>query len=404
MKLQLTSGRISATVDLPQHATVHPGASAASASSVAQALLKPSGLPQLPQCVVPGDRVVIAVDPETPAISDVLTLVWEQFQSADTSLDVTVLLPADASGNNWSALLDSLPVHLRTQAAVQIHDPTDEQQRRYLASSAGGERIYLSHHLIDADLIVTVGVIGFDSLLGYRGTSSALFPAFADSESIRRARSVGHTELTPDDKRPQRELVDEIGWLLGTQFSVQVVPDAEGGVSQAFCGAVENVTSAGRAWLNQTWRCAVDEMADLAVISVPVPTAGPGWQQLGRALSAAASVVEDSGRIAVVAELPESVGPALEMLRRCGEPTDLLKPLRLEPPEDAVEVTQLIHALQRATVYLFSDLDPSFVEELGLMPLTSEAELQRLVDASDYPTVIPCANYAWPQVAESVRR
>ncbi|HIF00037.1 MAG TPA: DUF2088 domain-containing protein [Planctomycetes bacterium] len=398
MSPQLASGNLIAKFNLPDGTVVHPTSANEAPDILSAALRNPLGLPVLPKCMVPGDRVVIVVDPETPDVVDVVTQVWAQFQELNTDeLDVTLLLAASSGGAGSKNVIDDLPVHVRSQLAAHVHDPTDEDQRRYLASSAAGERLYLSHYLTDADLIISIGTIGFDPGLGYRGTNGAIYPAFSDVQSINAEKRRCDSQLTPDDKRPLRELVDEIGWLLATQFTVQIVPGLAAGIEGAFCGATDQALAAGKQLVNETCRLTVDEEVHLAIVSIP-GNSGLGWKHLGAALATASRLVGDDGRIAVVAELPEHIGPGLEMLRRCNALEALLQPLNEEPPEDAVEVIQLIHALQTSQIYLFSNLDASFVEDLGILPLSTETELQRVIDSSDSVVVVPNANYVWAQV------
>jgi hypothetical protein len=87
------------------------------------------------------------------------------------------------------------------------------------------------------------------------------------------------------------------------------------------------------------------------------------------------------------------------MLRRCQDPEELLKPLRREPTIDSVEFAQLIQALRRVRVYLLSQLPGELVEELGMIPVSDSAELQRLVSTIEGCKCIPFANYAWCEVA-----
>jgi nickel-dependent lactate racemase len=398
MHFQLASGNSVASLNLPDGTVVHSTSANEISDVLSTALKNPLGLPVLPECVVPGDRVVIVVDPETPNVVDVVTQVWTQFVELNTDEpDVTLLLPASSGGVGSQSIIDDLPVHVRSQLATHIHDPTDENQRRYLASSAGGERLYLSHYLTDADLIISVGTIAFDGVLGYRGTSSAIYPAFSDVEAIRSAKRDCDSVLVPEDKRPLRDLVDEIGWLLATQFTVQIIPDPAGGIDCVFCGATDETMTAGKRHLNERYRLTLNEEIHLAVVSIP-GNSDFGWRQFGAALATAARIVGDDGRIAVVADLPANIGPGLEMLRRSNSPEDLLQSLSEDPSEDAVEVTQLIHALRTSQVFLFSNLDASFVEDLGILPISTEAELQRAIDSSDSVTVVPCANYVWAQV------
>jgi len=401
MKFQLQSGSLVALFDRPDDAIPGPMSSDRSVGELLlTALQNPLELPRLSECVVPGDRVAIVVDPETPDVIAIITQVWEKFQSGHgDELDATLLFPVDPSGNHWNKLLEELPLHVRNQVAVHVHDPDDETQRSYLANSAAGDRLYLSHYVADADLIVTVGVIGFDNRLGYRGTTSAIYPALSDALTIAEARKLGHADRQPDAKHPLRDLIDEIGWLLGTQFAVQIVPDSNGQITGAFCGSPEQVTKVGRESLNHRWRISVDEPSELVVVSIPGP-AHNAWKQLGAALETATTIVADGGRIVVVADLPATFGDGMEMLRRVNDSGDVLEPMRQQPTDDATEVTQLVRALEHASVFVWSNLDAAVIEDLGMQPLANESEFQRSVANSGSVSVLADANYAFATVSQ----
>ena len=398
-EIQLTSGPVSsslqASVNQPlipiPHQVISPS------ERCREALLNPVGYPELVRCVVPGDRVILVVDPETPFASEIISTVWEQLQSVtDGGVLLTLLLPPDHSGTGWQWLRDQFPLHVQQQITVHVHDPADSSQISYIASTSGGERIYLNRLLSDADLIITVGIIAFDGLLGFRGTSSILFPTFSDIATQQSSQSQGHPELTPEQQRPFREMIDEVGWLLGTQFTVQAIPGAAGLPAEILAGLPEDVLTRGKELVERTWRVSVEEMLEGAVISVP--GGAFGWKQLGQALENTTNIVQQGGRIVIVADLPIPEGPAATMLRRCQDPEELLKPLRREPTVDSVEFAQLIQALRRVRVYLLSQLPAELVEELGMIPVSDSAELQRLVATIEDCKCIPFANYAWCEV------
>jgi nickel-dependent lactate racemase len=365
---------------------------------ITESLRKPVDLPALSECVVPGDRVVIAVDPETPVLSEIVTRsIEELLLVGQEGVHITLLLPPDPSGSDWSDVRSLLPVHVQQKLLTLIHDPQDETQYGYLASSAGGDRIYLNRILLDADLIITIGTIGFDSVLGYQGTTSVLYPAMSDAATIQQGHGTGHPELTPEQSRPMRTLIDEIGWLLGTQLAVQVIPDGNGMVDKVLAGMPERVQQDGQQVLNEAWRFTLKTAYDLIVISVPAHL-NFGWKQIGAAVEAVCPIVRQGGRIAIIADVGVPDGPAASMLRRCAEPEDLLKPLRREPTSDAREISQLITAQQRARIYLRSSLASEIVEELGMFALESNDELQRLVNSSGTVAVLPGANYSWCEI------
>lgn len=401
--LTLRSGTISAATGSPlTMSLLPPQVTVTSVADICrQAFENPLGFPELVRCVVPGDRVAIVVDPETPFAADLVASLWEQLQTVpDGGVSITLLLPEDASGLGWKWLRDQLPIHIQQQVTVHVHNPGDSSQISYIASSSGGERIYLNRLLSDADMIITVGVITFDSLLGFRGTSSILYPAFADAPTVQAAQSQGHPELTPEQQRPFRELIDEVGWLLGTQFTVQVIPGVGCSPAAVLAGLPEDVLNRGKELVESLWRVSVPEMLDGVVISVP-GSPSFGWRQLGLALEQASSIVVQGGRIVVVADLPVPEGPAATMLRRCQEPEELLKPLRREPTSDSTEIAQLIQAQRRARIYLLSGLPAEIVEELGMIPLADAAELKRLVSTIPDCQFIPDANYAWCEIHDA---
>ena len=140
-ELTLTSGPVSAT--LQQSSNLLLLTKHAAEFSVSEycrrAFENPLGFPELIRCVVPGDRVVLAVDPETLFASDIISSIWEQLQTVpDGGVLLTLLLPQDHSGNQWQWLRELLPLHVQEQITVHIHDPADSSQISYIASSGNG--------------------------------------------------------------------------------------------------------------------------------------------------------------------------------------------------------------------------------------------------------------------------
>jgi len=394
----LRSGSLTATVrrDSVKLLNLSEESSHSVADQCRHALLSPLGLPELARCVVPGDCVAIVIDPEIPGAIELLNIVCEQFQSVtDDGLSLSLLLPPDSVNAVSSHFVEQLPLHLQQQLTIHVHDPGETAQLSYLASSAAGERVYLNRRIADADLIVTIGMVCFDSLLGYRGTTSGIFPAFSDAETILQARTQGHPELTPEQPRPYRQLIDEIGWLLGTQFSVQIVPGPGENPLAVLAGLPEDVLTAGKVLVDQTWRLKPRKQVDALVLSVPCCNSASGWKQFGNAIELAAKIVEQDGRIIAVADLSVPEGPGATMLRRCSDPEELLKPLRREPCVDSVEITQLIDTLRHARLYLYSTIPTDIVEDLGMIAIESELEIQRLTAQAQSCAALPNANYAW---------
>src|SRR5271166_4086424 len=146
-----------------------------SADLIRTALEAPRDFPPLRQTVVPGDRVAVAFDPTIPEAGTLLGVLSEILQQAGADPEsLTVVLPAGGRVE----LESSLP----PGASVVVHDPDDRTVLAYLATTKQGRRVYLNRHLTDADLVVPIGRIGFDPILGYAGPWSLLFPGLSDRE------------------------------------------------------------------------------------------------------------------------------------------------------------------------------------------------------------------------------
>ena len=394
MKITLKSRNIKTCLEAPDGTPTFQQPASTCPADLSECLITPLELPRLPQCVVPGDRICIVVDPTAPEVVKLITQVRQQFlDTVSTELDFSLLLPADSDGHGWKSIIQSLPADFTNETAIKIHDPEDEQQTVYLASTAAGKRIYLNKLVVDADLIVTIGTIAWDSSVGIRGTTSGIYPTMSDKETLTEARRLSHLELNPADNNPRRDSIDEIGWLIGTQFTVQAIPDDEGNIGHLLCGAPEAVMTEGRQILVDQRQLRGTLTSDLILLSVAPLNDTVSWKDLGHAVALASRLASDETRIAVVADLPEQVGPALQMLQRCTEPEDLVKPLSLEPTSDALETIQLIQALRQSSIFLFSQLPTALVEDLGLLPIESTDELQRLLSAANHPAFIHGANF-----------
>lgn len=336
--------------------------------------------------------MALAIDPETPDVAGILSLIHEELQRVpEGGVSLTLVLPADPSGRQWQWLRELLPMHLQQQITLIDHDVADRTHVSYVASSLSGERIYLNRHVAEADLIITIGITRFDPALGYRGTSSCLFPALTDTETQFRTGFTPAAMENAGELAARRELVDEVGWLAGTQYTLQVIHGPQGPM-EVLAGHPDEVFELARARNQQLWTVSLNEPADAILTSVPGgPTA---WLCFGQALENLMELIDQGGRIIVVADLDMPEGPAATLVRRTQDPEELLRPLKKEPLPDSTPFLQLIEACRRARVYLLSRLPAEVVEELGMIPLAGEAELQKLLSSVPQCVVLPNAHCA----------
>lgn len=385
------NAEFSAEIDASRVAVFRPGPTPRKdvAQAVSQALASPLDLPTLDQALVPDDRVVLALDRDTPCDAEVVAGIWSYLERRGINpANVTILQPAAVDQKKPSDPRTLLPISVQQTTNWRIHDPLEEGSCCYLATTTKGEPVYLAKELVEADFVLPVGATSYDTLLGYRGTNSVLYPGLSNIESMRKTVGQGHLELSPRDERPLRQLVDEIAWLMGIQFCVQVVASDGGGVLEVLAGSTDAVFKRSREKLDDNWLVSMPERVDTVVVAVSADISGHRWNHIGKAVATARQLVKRGGRIVILSELDEQPGDGLSLLRREEYPENCLQPLRDESPVDLIPATQIVNAAGWARILLLSNLPPELVEELFIYPLEECSEVTRILENSESSVIL----------------
>lgn len=358
-------------------------------AATAQALASPIGFPPLARAVVPGDRVVLALDHDVPRGREIIRALFDCLvENGVAPTDIQLLISADEPNAR-----NLLPAEYRDQATVTTHDPAARDSLSYLAVGADDEPIYLNRSLCDADVVVPIGCLRCEPAIDYHGMFGGLFPTFSGQETQNKmfASAVAHAAR---DEARCREKIQEAGWLLGVQFTVQVVPGPSGELLQVLAGMPNDVFREGQSAAQQAWFCRVPRTAQLVVAAIDGPAREQTWENVARALAAAQRVVSAGGAIALCTTLAEPPGPNLQQVSEIKDLRQALRTFSKRRSEDSLPAVALAQALLESRVYLMSELDEATVEELGVTPVGSPAELARLAGRHASCILISHAQYA----------
>ena len=134
---------------------------------IRSALRQPLDFPPLQQAFVPGDRVTLLLDRQTPQAGTIISELWNLLETCSIQPDdVHIIQPASLLAVPRDDPRESLPAAVRDRVSWSIHDPTDESNRSYLATTSTGERVYLASEVVNADFVLPIGPIAFDPVLG----------------------------------------------------------------------------------------------------------------------------------------------------------------------------------------------------------------------------------------------
>ena len=351
-------------------------------SAVFSALERPLDYPSLAECTTPGDRVAIALGAGVAQIAAVTASIVRTLIDAGIGADGITILRSEShietrAEDPCSLLAPSVTERIR----VLTHDPADRRNLAYLAAFESGEPILLNRMLTDADVVLPVGCIQPDRARGYYGIHTALYPEFSDHKTQARFRK--HDRFSDNGHhRELRREVNHVAWLLGVNFTVQIVPAAGDGILHVLAGQSDAVRHRGHELYREAWTWPVAETAELVVAAIEGGPVHQTWENLGRVLERSGRLVDEGGAIAVCCELSTPPGPAMQRLM--GEPARdvALRQIRRENPRDLLPTLQLAKALESYRVYLLSRLDAELVEGLEMIPVESPSDISRLAQRS----------------------
>jgi hypothetical protein len=393
-----------------------PGMSATAYEEAARRSVgAPWDFPPPRQMVVPGDHVTIALDSELEAPGPILRALIDELGHGGVARDeiTIVCTPKAGSPPDSGEIPDG--------CVLEVHDPADSNQLAYLATTQDGRRVYLNRRVVDADVVIPVGLFGRDlaGSGGIRGPWNVLFPGLSNLETRQRfglgspasrGKSSGQDEVenqaeedapTASRGRSQdsgkrkdpgigenvaTDLLEEpieVCWLLGSQLFVGVVPGVDG-PADVIAGLLSSVQERGSQEFERLWGCQVESRAGLVVAGIGRKGVESNLDDLVEGLECAARLVRHGGKIVLLSRATGPIGPSLRRLIEAGDPRKGLAAIkgRGTAPDNRLAV-KLAGTLNWADVYLLSGLDPEVVDDLSMVALERPEEARRLVAASD---------------------
>lgn len=353
---------------------------------LAQALEHPIASEPLRRCLTPDDRITLVVDESLPALPTLITGILQHLQTAGISPEaVTILCSDHSSQQRW---IDDLPDDL-ADVRVELHDPGNSQKLAYLATTEAGRRIYLNRTLLEADFVILLTGRHYDTRSGYAGVEMAIFPDLGDDESRKAWQNAYRLEApSPTIPWPIRKEAGEILWLMGVPYLVQVILGSADSIDHIEGGLLDTAAQ-GIQQQDRRWRCTVDQEADCVFAVVPGEVS---FADLSRAAVNASRIVQEGGRIVVLADHNPPLGAGGELLARYDDPAVAIKALTRDPPADWRAAMEWASVARSTRLFLGGGPISAHAENLFAVGITENAEAQRLATAAERLVILPDAH------------
>jgi hypothetical protein len=367
------------------------------ANAVREVLAHPHGYPPLAAATVPGDHVAIAIEEGVPHTASVLRGAIAALLDAGVDPALVTVVSA-ATIEHRDQLQQELTGIGAAGVRFERHDPDEEQATAMVGVTQSGEPLRLNRTMAEADLVLPIGVgrppAGPDA---EARKFAGLYPQFSSREAIQRVQAQSVSE-SAKERRKSAKQVDEAGWLLGVGMTVSVVPGAAGSVAAVLAGDPETVARGAAECSREIWERPAERQGDLVIAALSGDDREQTWENLARALTAAAPVVLPGGAIAICSELAEPPSGPLNRLRDVVDFGEVQAELAEDDATEARPAMALAQALDLGPVYLRSRLPADVVESLGMTPIEGDDELSRLAAGREHCVVIQDAQRVMPRL------
>lgn len=354
-------------------------------NALRESLNAPIEFPALNQMVLPDDTVALAIEPGLPCAAELVAGTVNSVIDAGVPPElIQIVRAADDRAISNKKLLSHIDAKIADRLTLLEHEPDNREQLGFLGASKEGNAIYVNRTLADAEVVLPIGVLN-----PKLGIHSSWFPTFADTETQQRFRK---TICSTSQKKQDKLLAEceEVGWMLGIQFVIYLVPAGDDMAMHVLSGLPQAVSKQGAELLNETWNIEVDEPANLVVAGIGGGPEQQTWENVTRTISELLHAVKTDGTIAICSELKSKPGPALRRLARAENYEDADRAIRKKTTPDALAADRLNRALQQARIYLLSELEENDVEELGVAYVSSPKEIAKL--SSQFDTCLTLEN------------
>ncbi|HLW63793.1 MAG TPA: lactate racemase domain-containing protein [Gemmataceae bacterium] len=345
------------------------------AGAVRAALETPRNFPPLRRALTPEDRITVVVDDGLSQIGAMVNEILKYITEAGVVADSITLLSPPHSRQVWIDELSDAYQEVRTE----VHDPSNKQCLSYLASTRRGRRIYLNRSLVEADQTIILAGNRYDPQFGIADATCLVYPALSDAETLHdTARQLSLDQLGDQPTQLHHE-ADEVLWLLGVPFLIQVVAGEGDSIAHVVGGTVESIPGVNRL-LDESWKVTVDRPAHTVVAMVKGNGVQQDFASLAQAAFCASRVVENGGRIIVLSHSNPPISEGMAYMRQSDNPAVAARIVQERQPADRVALLEWLHAAGKAELYLLSDMDENVVDELFTTPLKDARQVQRLLD------------------------
>lgn len=352
---------------------------------VRRALSSPIGAPLLREVIHPGEKIAIITSDITrpmPTYTVMPALLDELYAAGVKREDITLVFALGSHRHHSEEEKRKLAGDRAFgEIACVDSDPADCV---HMGRTKAGTPVDITRVVAEADRRICLGNIEYHYFAGYSGGAKAIMPGV----STRNAIQCNHSMMVrPEacagalETNPLRMDIEEAGAICGIDFIVNVVLSEHKEILRAVAGDPVKAHREGCAFLDTLYLKKLPHGADIVLVSQGGAPKDLNLYQTQKALDNARHAVNPGGIIILIGSCKEGLGEKVfeEWMTKSPTPESMIERIGRDFQLGGHKAAAIAMTLQKADVWLVSDMEPDFVKSIFLTP--KESVQQALDDA-----------------------
>lgn len=341
------------------------------------ALENPIGSKRLKEIVNPGEKIAIITSDITrpmPTYSVLPALIEELEAGGVKASDITLVF---ALGSHRKHTPEEQK-HLAGEFAynkINVVD-SDISDCIHMGTTTNGTPVDITRVVAEADRRIALGNIEFHYFAGYSGGYKAIMPGVSTPAAI---QSNHKLMIKPEscagrlEGNPVREDIEEAGALCGLDFILNVVLDEHKNIVKVVCGDPIKAHREGAKFLDKLYTREINCGADIVIVSQGGAPKDLNLYQTQKALDNSKHAVKDGGIIILIGSCAEGYGEKTfeDWMLNSESPDALVNRICENFVLGGHKAAAIGMVLQRAEIYLVSNMNPELVKRSFMKPYTS---------------------------------
>ena len=354
-------------------------------AEVRRALEEPIGSPRLREIVKPSEKIAVVTSDITrpmPTYKVMPALLDELYAAGVRAEDITLVFALGSHRKQSDEEKKKLAGERAwNEIACVDSDPADCV---HMGVTAAGTPVDITRAVAEADRRICLGNIEYHYFAGYSGGAKAIMPGASTRDAIQSNHSM---MVRPEacagalDTNPLRMDIEEAGTICGIDFILNVVLSEHKEIIRAVAGHPVQAHRAGCAFLDTLYLKELPRGADIVLVSQGGAPKDLNLYQTQKALDNARHAVNPGGVIVLIGSCKEGLGEKVfeEWMTKSESPRAMIERIGQDFQLGGHKAAAIAMTLEKADIYLVSDLEPDFVRSIFLTPQPS---VQQALDAA----------------------